>query len=308
MKKFILMLCAVLLCVTLFGCGEKKAPDECPFAEIRWTRITEQDVEYLFFSKNGGFSYYCGCGNPVDDADLCEEYEYYADEKSVKLIYLDGTSGCIEKISVVEFDGDSLTLDFDGDVRTFAREETGEEYLPGNILTYEGKTYVYMGFNLDIFYYDMAVGGNYEEYTIYPMEGTQWDMVYRSGDLYVLTSQVEEARAYYMDDANYTWAALIYEMDSEEPVTVELTLTDEERAYVYGMYTLPRDKTLAFDNIEKFATLQKTSLDGFIDADIQLALYDGVWYWRSEVIDENAEGWPEYVYALPISLNEKIGG
>ena len=304
MKKIILVLCAVLLCVTVLGCGAEKTPDECPFAEIRWTRTTEQDTEYLFFGRTGGFGYYCACGNPVDGSDLCEGYEYYADDNEIRLDCDDG----VEKISVVAFDGDSLTLDFGGDVRTFERERETEEYVPGNTLTYEGKTYVYMGFNPDIFYYDMAVGGNYEEYTIYPMEETQWDMVYRSGDLYVLSSQVEEARAYYLDDANYTWAALIYEEDSEEPVTVELMLTEEERAGVYGMYALPRDKTLAFDDIEKFATLQKTSLDGFIDGDIQLALYEGVWYWRSEVIDENTEGWPEFVYALPSSLSEKIGG
>ena len=121
MKKFILMLCAVLLCVTLFGCGEKKAPDECPFAEIRWTRITEQDVEYLFFSKNGGFSYYCGCGNPVNDSDLCEGYTYDDATKTITLKCSEKTDEMVTVIKIVKCDENSLQLDFNGEIRTFEK-------------------------------------------------------------------------------------------------------------------------------------------------------------------------------------------
>lgn len=41
----------------------------------------------------------------------------------------------------------------------------------------------------------------------------------------------------------------------------------------------------------------------------ELAYYDGSWYWRSEIIDENREKdgtWPEYIHKLPDSLSNKI--
>lgn len=72
------------------------------------------------------------------------------------------------------------------------------------------------------------------------------------------------------------------------------------------MEDLERDKTIAFDDIENFASLVKISNDGFISGTASLAACNGVWYWRSEVIDENADGWPEYVVPLPENIAKQI--
>ena len=55
--------------------------------------------------------------------------------------------------------------------------------------------------------------------------------------------------------------------------------------------------------------LKKTSVDGFICGSTSLAFYEDAWYWRSEIIDENQEKdgtWPEYVYPMPESFQEKV--
>lgn len=42
------------------------------------------------------------------------------------------------------------------------------------------------------------------------------------------------------------------------------------------------------------------------DGSLSLALYEGVWYIRTEIIDEDADGRPEYVVALPDELQQQI--
>ena len=58
------------------GCVGKKDYSEYSFVNVQWTRSTEFDTEYIRFSEDGEFSYYCACGNPVNDSDLCEGYTY----------------------------------------------------------------------------------------------------------------------------------------------------------------------------------------------------------------------------------------
>lgn len=111
---FLLMVC---LC---FMAGCKK--EEAGFMDISWTRETEVDTEMIFFGSDGSFHYFCGCGNPVNDADLCEGYTY--DEKSGSIILdcLETTEEMVTEIKVVSFDKNRLELDFNGEIRTFEKE------------------------------------------------------------------------------------------------------------------------------------------------------------------------------------------
>ena len=74
MKKIIILVLAALL---LTGCKsikeEKKEKDysKYSFIDISWTRDAENDIETIVFKSNGRFVYYCSCGNPVNDSDLC---------------------------------------------------------------------------------------------------------------------------------------------------------------------------------------------------------------------------------------------
>ncbi|MDO4531703.1 MAG: hypothetical protein Q4C06_06950 [Bacillota bacterium] len=113
MKKIIVGL-LVCLCF-LGGCGKKAES----FMDISWTRETEADTENIFFGSDGSFRYSCGCGNPVNDADLCEGYTYDEEKALIKLNCMETTEDTVTEIRVVSFDADTLELDFDGEIRRF---------------------------------------------------------------------------------------------------------------------------------------------------------------------------------------------
>lgn len=292
--------------ITLCGCGNNNVPYDYDFVNVCWTRTTEADTEFLRFSDEGSFSYYCACGNSINDSDLCEGYTYNPDTNIVRLKYCEKTKDTISKIKVVEYTDNTLLLDFNGDMRTFTREEAGEEYITPDTVNYEGRTYIYLECNEDIFYYDLNVSTYLEEDIIHPIPSETWDVVYYNGNVFILDSDLQNAKAYYGDDSNYEWSVEIDSTDSEDIYTYPLSVSADELEVIYGFEDAEKDTTLLFDEMEKFAMLKKTSADGLICASISLACYDGAWYYRSEVIDEQQEGWPEYVYKLPNGLNEQI--
>ena len=51
---------------------------------VSWTRDAENDIETIRFGADGDFTYYCSCGNPVNDSDLCESYTYNDETKEIK--------------------------------------------------------------------------------------------------------------------------------------------------------------------------------------------------------------------------------
>ena len=306
-KLNFLPLISIMVCILfLTACEKEPVSYDYDFVNITWTRDAENDTEFIRFSDDGSFSYYCACGNPVNDSDLCEGYTYNPDTMMIKLDYFEKTSETISEIKLVECTEDTLTLDFDGDIRTFIPEQEEGEYITSETVDYEGNTYVYMGFNEDIFYYDLSSSMYYEEDIVHLISNEKRDMVYLNGDLFVLDAQVEDARAYYGDDANYQWSVEIYSDDSEEPDIYPLTISAEDLIYIYGYEAAEKKETLFFEQIEEFGMLKKTSEDGLISGSTSLAFYEGAWYWRSEMIDESAEGWPEYVFRLPEAVNTQI--
>jgi len=166
-------------------------------------------------------------------------------------------------------------------------------------LRYGGETYRYLQFPGDIFYYDLRGSIEYEEDTVLPIPHDRWDLVYRDGDLFVRASQWEAAVADYGDDANYTWSVRIEDPETEEVHSAPITVSAEDLSYVYDMESKKGETTLLFEDIRLFGSLVKTHKDGLIAATTGLAYHEGIWYWRSETIDDSVEGWPEYVVRLP---------
>ena len=167
-------------------------------------------------------------------------------------------------------------------------------------LEYEGASYVPVTFNQDIFSCGLGVEGEFETDVSYPIGDAQFDMIHNNGDLYVAEEQAGEAAQYYQDDANYDWKISV--MGEEKDIVTPIEITLEERDYIYEMEGQEKDLAIYFDEIEQQATLIKTSKDGIARGSIELALYDGQWYWRTEIIDDTREKdgtWPEYVYPLP---------
>ncbi len=127
MKKIIIILMLVGLFLT--GCGDKKEVQKqndyskFTFSDVSWTRDGENDIETIRFSSDGKFTYYCSCGNPVNDSDLCESYTYNEETKEITLDCLEETEDTITTIKIVSSTDATLELDFNGEIRKFEKEK-----------------------------------------------------------------------------------------------------------------------------------------------------------------------------------------
>ena len=125
MKKIIITLMLVGLFLT--GCVDKKEEQmqkdysNHSFTNVSWTRDAENDIETIIFKSNGRFIYYCSCGNPVNDSDLCENYTYNEDTKEIILDCLEETDETVSNIKIVSSTETTLELDFNGEIRKFEK-------------------------------------------------------------------------------------------------------------------------------------------------------------------------------------------
>ena len=125
MKKNIIIL--ILLVLVLTGCSDtKEKPQEkknsyLPFTDISWTRAGENDTETISFKSDGKFSYYCACGNPVNDSDWCDIYTYNEETKEITLECFEETDKTITTIKVINSTETTLELDFNGEIRKFEK-------------------------------------------------------------------------------------------------------------------------------------------------------------------------------------------
>ncbi len=303
MKKLVsLILFYVLICANVIGCSNEKEY-KYPFVDVRWTRSTEADTEYISFYSNGEFSYYCACGNPVNDSDLCTGYSYNDKTKIITLSYMEKTEDTVTKIAVIKCTKTELVLDFGGDVRMFKADK---ETVSCDTITHNGKEYSLIEFPDDVFFYDLATEIECEEDVVYDIPHDKWSVIYCNGDLFALSSDLPELISNYSERNNYEWSVIIESVNDDVITEINLSLTNEEIEFWDAVDSLSRDETVFFDDIEIFGTLLKTSKDGLIAAKTDLLYHNDTWYWRTETIDDSTEGWPEYVIKLPESLNEKI--
>ena len=127
MKKYFLILVLVVLILT--GCSktndqiQEKDYSKYLFTDVSWTRDAENDIETIVFKSNGRFTYYCSCGNPVNDSDLCESYTYNDKTKEITLNCFEETEETITNIKVVNSTETMLELDFNGEIRKFEKEK-----------------------------------------------------------------------------------------------------------------------------------------------------------------------------------------
>lgn len=124
MKKIVILFLIGILLLT--GCEKKKTENielkEYSFIGMSWTRDSGHDEETIKFNEDGSFSYSCACGNPVNDADLCETYTYDDKTKEIKLDCFETTEDTITTIKVIKSNDSTLELDFNGEIRTFEKE------------------------------------------------------------------------------------------------------------------------------------------------------------------------------------------
>lgn len=125
MKKItytIFLIISIFLLIT--GCTSSKKSqtsiDVSTFTDKEWSRETEADTEYITFSSNGSFSYFCACGEPVNDSDLCDGYTYDSKTNTITLNYFETTDETVTKILVKRCTKDILELDFNEEIRRFS--------------------------------------------------------------------------------------------------------------------------------------------------------------------------------------------
>ena len=129
MKKCIYLIALLLISAIVFvGCSDnKKTEDQSvdysqySFVNTSWTRDAEHDTETIRFGEDGSFTYYCGCGNPVNDSDLCEGYIYDDATKTITLDFIETTDEMVTTIKIVKCDEHSLHHDFNGETRVFEK-------------------------------------------------------------------------------------------------------------------------------------------------------------------------------------------
>ena len=123
------MLFLIILCGGLFdGCMEndKKADEtvdysKYSFTDVSWTRDASNDIETIRFGADGSFSYYCACGNSVNDSDLCEGYIYDDETKTITLNCIETSDEMVTVIKIEKYNDEELHLNFDGEIRIFTR-------------------------------------------------------------------------------------------------------------------------------------------------------------------------------------------
>jgi hypothetical protein len=129
MKKIIYLIALFLITTILFaGCNDNNKPEnqnldysQYLFVNTSWIRDAEHDTETIRFGADGKFTYYCACGNPVNDSDLCEGYTYDDSTKTISLNCIETTDEMVTTIKILKCDESSLQLDFDGETRIFTK-------------------------------------------------------------------------------------------------------------------------------------------------------------------------------------------
>ena len=149
---------------------------------------------------------------------------------------------------------------------------------------YNGKTYVLLEYNMDIFIYHFNSNSYYEEDEIHPVKHNKCDIVYFNGDLFVIEDQVNEATKYYADDKNYEWY-IVLEKDEKE-LRKSISIDSKELEYLYNIESIKKTKLITFNDIKQFVDIVKTSKDGFIFALINLVEYEDNYYWKTEIMNE----------------------
>ena len=121
-KQSILIMLIAVLSLLFFGCNKTVDYSKYAFTDTLWTRKAEHDIETIRFGSDGTFAYWCACGNSVNDSDLNEGYTYDEKTKTITVSYIEKTEETISKIKIVMCDEKKIKLDFDGEIREFAKD------------------------------------------------------------------------------------------------------------------------------------------------------------------------------------------
>lgn len=117
---------AIIILLTIIGYTlflmilDEEKPQQSLILNKSYCRDIENGTECIYFGDDKHFSYSeISAGNPVDDYDLCETYEYDEKNKTIQIHCEYGKED--ETVKLVSFDGEELVLKFKEE-RTFIKK------------------------------------------------------------------------------------------------------------------------------------------------------------------------------------------
>ncbi|MGI6279842.1 MAG: hypothetical protein ACOYJS_04695 [Acutalibacteraceae bacterium] len=89
----------------------------------KWTRLNKETLEKIriVFHENGDYYYHCDCGEPIDDSDIYNKYEYDTTKREITLT---GQNSKKDTVKVVYCDEYYLALKFSNDLAIFKNEKS----------------------------------------------------------------------------------------------------------------------------------------------------------------------------------------
>ena len=154
-----------------------------------------------------------------------------------------------------------------------------------NTIKYKGDSYVLLEYNEDIFTYNYNGNEYLEVDEIHELKHDKWKVIYQEGDLLFLDEDIKEATKYYTNDDNYDWFIVFNSGETE--LKKVISITDEELVVLNNLDRVKAEKTILFEDIELFADILKISKDGFVQGITTVALVEGNWYYKTEVMADD---------------------
>ena len=143
MKKIstILMICLQLVLMSACTPAVKRGESGVPldFTDKNWYFYDEVTAENLCLSLggDGGYSYYCSCGEMVGDSDLYDKYEY--NEETGVITLFNNYDDATDEIKVLEYNEYHLMLEIDNEIKDFILQEMDTT---SNFYAFEGESYL----------------------------------------------------------------------------------------------------------------------------------------------------------------------
>lgn len=183
------------------------------------------------------------------------------------------------------------------------------------------KSYVELELPTEMFYYDLNYGDDFQKICevveqddsdeelseYYVLEGEVGQVILYDEFLYCEKEKKEAIEEYYNDDSNFEW---FIEFEQEDDyIRFPIDVTNSEKEKIYAMDQAEKEETLFLNDVTKMATLMQVSKDNVVCGKINLVYFNDVWYWQTEIIDEDMmkdDYYAEYVHSLPETLIDKI--
>lgn len=240
MKKAICCMLIMALCTGLLsGCGKKETRSDkaektlSEFEELlirhEWKYFDFDIMENEIFSctKEGEFYYLCDCGEPIDDYDFFDRYEYDAQTQTIRLL----GEKMERSVKILSFDESHLLTDMEGEIKDFYSDEY-EFSIPSVPEDYKEETEVYTGYKSVVDMSEDKVVLNTPNYDRMDVKIHRFDEVYALASevtirhLQITNQVIKEQQT--VEEEQPAYEAQEMSQEEKEPICEVQEITKEE--------------------------------------------------------------------------------